>query len=83
MSGLNGLTPERILDACKDTASAQRPNYAIVAGIKNDGLLLRLEGESQAGGKRYKRLGSYTPAVGDRVFVQWSSGSGIVLGKVE
>jgi len=39
---------------------------------------LRLDGETVASVKRYPRLASYTPVIGDRVMIF----SGVVIGKV-
>jgi hypothetical protein len=46
------------------------------------GLFLRIEGEETARTKSFKRLLSYSPAVGDRVLIAKISGTFVVLGKV-
>lgn len=46
------------------------------------GLRLQFYGDSSASQKNYKRLGSYTPAVGDTVAVCRVNSSYLVLGKV-
>jgi hypothetical protein len=55
---------------------------ATVISIDGSGLTLRFDGETEARTKKYKRLASYTPSVGDRVFVVFISGTYIVMGKV-
>ncbi len=51
--------------------------YASGAGVN-----LTIDGESSPTTKKYMFLGSYSPAVGDRVIAEEISGSYVVLGKV-
>ena len=53
----------------------------VVASVAG-GLYVRMDGESTAREKPYKRLASYTPAVNDRVLLAKISGTYVVLGKV-
>ncbi len=57
--------------------------FAVVTGVTADGLLIRLDEETEAGDKAFKRLDSYSnPVEGDRVFFRRVSGSILILGKV-
>ena len=58
------------------------PVLATVTAIVGDGVRLRLEGEADAGQKTYRRLASYTPAVGDRVYLARVSGTFLVIGAI-
>lgn len=49
----------------------------------SSGTRLRFDGESSASSKYYKRLGTYTPASGDRVLLARVSGTYVILGKVQ
>jgi len=64
--------------------SAQKASssMATVTDISSGHVLLRFDGETAARTKLYKRLSSYTPEVGDRVYIVPMSGTYIVIGKV-
>lgn len=49
---------------------------------KGSGVTLTIDGEDSPTTKKYMFLSSYTPAVGDRVVVEETSDSYVVLGKV-
>lgn len=42
---------------------------------------VKFDGETTPSQKKYKRLASYTPSVGDRVVIASVSGTYVVLGK--
>lgn len=65
-----------------DTAPDEPFSIATVAAVFPTGLTLQFNGEQQAGQKKYRRLGSYTATVGDRVLVANIGGSAVVLGKI-
>ena len=62
-------------------ADEKKTKMATVSSITG-GLFIQFYGESTPSLKPFKRLGSYTPAVGDTVIVQNINGSYIVTGKV-
>lgn len=47
-----------------------------------DGVVLKLDGEDAPSGKAYRRLASYTPGEGDRVYVVKAGAELLVIGKV-
>ncbi len=55
---------------------------ATVTGKSSGHIFLRFDGETTARTKLYKRLSSYAPEIGDRVYVVPISGTYIVVGKV-
>lgn len=57
-------------------------NLAVVETVEAGGVTLRFEGEAAARTKVYKRLASYTPTAGDRVYIVPVSGTYIVIGEV-
>lgn len=61
-------------------ASDRVPKMAIVTGITEAGVTL--DRPLGSGDMAYTRLSSYTPAIGDRVYLAPVSGTYIVLGKV-
>jgi len=44
--------------------------------------VLQFDGETAPSAKKYKRLSSYTPAVGDRVLMAEIAGTYVILGKI-
>ena len=52
-----------------------------IAIVQADGTV-KFEGENEASQNIFKHLSSYTPATGDRVFMEYISGSYVILGKV-
>ena len=46
------------------------------------GVSVQFDGETTPSTKKYKRLSSYTPAVGDRVLMAEIAGTYVILGKV-
>ena len=63
--------------------SDSSPQLATVAAVDGNGrvsLIVPTTGE--AGMKHYPRLASYTPTVGDRVYIVRISGTYLVVGKV-
>lgn len=64
----------------EEQAPAQRL-LATVVGI-NGRTTLRFDGEDVPRAKTYRRLASYTPSMGDRVYVVPISGTYLIIGKV-
>ncbi|SDL20857.1 hypothetical protein [Natronincola ferrireducens] len=56
---------------------------ATVFNINAQGIRVTFAGETTPTLKRYKRLSSYSPTVGDRVLMVEVSGTYIILGKIE
>ena len=54
----------------------------IVTATNSSGTRIRFDGEESATQKRYMRLSSYTPVVGDRVMLVEISGTYVIIGKV-
>ena len=59
----------------------KKTRMATVSSVTG-GLFIQFYGESTPSLKPFKRLGSYSPTVGDTVIVQNINGSYIVTGKV-
>jgi len=58
-------------------------SIAFVAGVIEDGLILRMAGEAEPRQKAFMRLASYaSPAEGDKVYIVPISGTYLVIGKV-
>lgn len=55
---------------------------ATVGSTSPAGTTLIFPGQTSATTKRYKRLGGYTPAAGDRVLVVKTGGTYVILGKL-
>ena len=55
----------------------------IATYTSGQGATVIIDGETSATTKRYKVLGSYTPAVGDRVLIAEVGGSYVILGKIK
>lgn len=55
---------------------------AKVMALSDGRPIIRFFGETTNAQKRYKSLASYTPAVGDSVFLASTSGTYVILGKV-
>lgn len=54
----------------------------VTAFTSGTGTRVRIDGEDSATQKRYMRLSSYTPTVGDRVMLVQISGTYVIIGKV-
>lgn len=57
-------------------------SFGTVAAAGTDGVVLKLDGEDAPSGKAYRRLASYTPDEGDRVYVVKAGAELLVIGKV-
>ena len=55
---------------------------ATIHNTNSEGAQLVFSGETTATVKRYKRISSYTPAVGDRVLLAPVSGTWLIIGKI-
>lgn len=68
----------------KDYETPQEPSFrmATVSEVKSGLPYLTFYGEETQREKSYKRLASYTPAVGDKVICAKLNGSYTILGKV-
>ncbi len=58
------------------------PRTATVTGIDGNKVSLYVAGETVSTQKFYKCVSSYAPTVGDRVYIDRSSGTYVVLGKI-
>lgn len=56
---------------------------AVVSAVSGDGVSIIFNGEESQREKKYKRLASYNPTVGDKVLVAKLNKSYTILGKVE
>ena len=56
--------------------------YGTVTGLSGGSPVIVFDGETVASPKKYARLASYTPTVGDRVALIGTSGTHLILGKV-
>lgn len=54
----------------------------IITASSSAGCTILIDGETTATTKKYKRISSYSPAVGDRVLVAEIAGSYVIIGKV-
>ncbi len=61
--------------------SPMKAVFATVQAIEAQGVLLRYDGEA-ADSAPCRRLGSYTPAVGERVLVLSFAAGPVILGKI-
>jgi len=60
----------------------QATRLAQVTSVTDAGVFLKFYGETTASQKPYKRLSSYTPAIGDTVAVANINGSFLITGAV-
>lgn len=66
-----------------DKSQPEKLFYLGTVGSSNSsGVAIIFDGQSAATAKRYKRLSSYSPTVGDRILAVKVSGSYVVLGKI-
>lgn len=68
----------------KETSPPSNSQFrlATVTSLSGSNPMIRFDGESVASSKAYKRLGSYSATVGDRVLLATISGTYVILGKV-
>lgn len=63
------------------TESPSPTSMGTVTGTSG-GVQIQFDGETSASSKLYKRISSYTPAVGDRVLLLRAGRTWVVLGKI-
>lgn len=76
-----GLAREDVIGIIKKELNIG-PKTATVTGVSGGKVRLEVAGETAATQKYYKYVKSYTPTVGDRVYIDRSSGTYVVLGKI-
>ena len=59
-----------------------RPQLATVTQVTEDGVMLLIDGENDAGKTACRYLSSYSPKPGDRVYFQRVGGAMLVMGSV-
>ena len=80
MSLLSNALYNQIADAGETQDKANR--MATVSSINGGNVYIQFYGESSPSLKPFKRLGSYSPTVGDTVVLQNINGSYVITGKV-
>lgn len=78
------LNSNKLLATIKKSNGSSTPSsrMAKVTQISGGSVYLTFYGEEEQSSKPYKRLSSYTPAVGDTVLLQNVNGSYLITGKV-
>ncbi len=76
-----GLTRSDVLKIIKEELNVG-PRTATVTAVSGRRAKLLIAGESTPTEKFYKCVSSYVPVVGDRVYIDRSSGTYVVLGKI-
>lgn len=73
---------QRIDDMEKMFGEKSVYRMATVMSVSGGRPIIRFNGETKNAEKKYKYLGSYSPAVGDKVILARISRSYVILGKV-
>lgn len=71
------ITPEEFVDLFGKAKDSKNVRFGTITDATGKPRL-RLDGEATASVKRYPRLASYTPVIGDRVMIL----NGVVIGKI-
>lgn len=66
----------------KEKQEPVRAQLATVTQVTEDGVMLLIDGENDAGQTAWRYLSSYSPKPGDRVYFQRVGGAMLVMGSV-
>ena len=71
------IRPEEFVDLFKNEKQTKAVRYGVITDA-NEKPRVRLDGEANASIKRYPRLASYSPTVGDKVMIL----NGVIIGNI-
>ena len=71
------ITPDEFVNLFKNEKQTKTVRFGIITDA-SENPRVQLDGEESASIKRYTRLASYTPAVGDSVMIL----HGVIMGKI-
>lgn len=78
------IKPQNLIDIIKDIINQERqPEPYRLGNVASTDGRITFDGEQSAGLKKYKRLSSYSPTIGDRVLLARVKGSYVILGKLD
>lgn len=78
------LNSNKLLNTITNSKKGEeaQTRMAVVSSISDGNIYLTFYGEEEMSQKPYKRLDSYTPAIGDTVVLQKVGSSYLITGKV-
>lgn len=79
---LENFNAKDLVGLMQEEAVSAKPSFGTVVATGSAGVQVRIDGETTAGSGWWKRLASYSPAIGDRVYFVRVSSSYLVIGKV-
>lgn len=80
---INKLIITQIYNTVTPAVHGTSPKFATVVGIGGNGtVILRFDGEKSPSKKQYQRLSGYSPTIGDRVLLQYHSGTVLVIDRI-